>query len=156
MLCYENAHGKFNHFVLRDISMRRRGTEGSALYVTHGTKRERRLHWWIKKEVLSGESSGLCRYLVYLITKHASDIWCYGLYVRSHGGAAGTESTCQLQEMQEMWIRSLVRNWQHTPAFLPEQLYGQKSPVGYSPWGLKESEMTEVSKHINIWWKLDH
>ena len=55
-----------------------------------------------------------------------------------------------MQEMQEMWIQSLVTNWQPTPEFLPEQLYGQKRLVGYSPWGLKESEMTEVSKHINI------
>ena len=98
MLCYENTHGKFNHFVPHDISMRRRGAEGSTVYVTCGTRRERRLHWWVKKEVLSGESSGLWRYLAYLITKHVSDIWCYGLYVRTHGGASGKESTCQCRK----------------------------------------------------------
>ena len=31
------------------------------------------------------------------------------------------------------------RTWQPTPAFLPGEFHGQKSPVGYSPWGRKES-----------------
>ena len=29
------------------------------------------------------------------------------------------------------------------PVFVPGEFYGQKSLVGYSPWGLKESDMTE-------------
>ena len=35
------------------------------------------------------------------------------------------------------------RNWQPTPVFLPGKSYGQRSLVGYSPWGLKESDTTE-------------
>ena len=35
------------------------------------------------------------------------------------------------------------RKWQLTPIFLPEKFHGQRSPVGYSPWGRKESDMTE-------------
>ena len=30
-----------------------------------------------------------------------------------------------------------------TPVFLPGEFYGQRSLVGYSPWGHKESDMTE-------------
>ena len=30
-----------------------------------------------------------------------------------------------------------------TPVFLPGKFHGQRSLVGYSPWGLKESDMTE-------------
>ena len=30
-----------------------------------------------------------------------------------------------------------------TPVFLPEESHGQRSLVGYSPWGPKESDMTE-------------
>ena len=30
-----------------------------------------------------------------------------------------------------------------TPAFLPGEFYGQGSLAGYSPWGHKESDMTE-------------
>ena len=30
-----------------------------------------------------------------------------------------------------------------TPVFLPEESHGRRSLVGYSPWGHKESDMTE-------------
>ena len=30
-----------------------------------------------------------------------------------------------------------------TPVFLPGEFHGQNSLVGYSPWGLKESDTTE-------------
>ena len=33
--------------------------------------------------------------------------------------------------------------WQPTPAFLPGESHGRRSLVGYSPWGRKESDMTE-------------
>ena len=32
---------------------------------------------------------------------------------------------------------------QPTPVFLPGKSHGQRSLVSYSPWGLKESDMTE-------------
>ena len=35
------------------------------------------------------------------------------------------------------------RQWQPTPALLPGKSHGQRSLVGYSPWGHKESDMTE-------------
>ena len=35
------------------------------------------------------------------------------------------------------------RAWQPTPAFLPGASHGQRSLAGYSPWGHKESDMTE-------------
>ena len=30
-----------------------------------------------------------------------------------------------------------------TPVFLPGESHGQRSLLGYSPWGCKESDMTE-------------
>ena len=39
------------------------------------------------------------------------------------------------------------RNWQPTPAFLLGELHRQRSLVGYSPWGHKESDMTEWLTH---------
>ena len=33
--------------------------------------------------------------------------------------------------------------WQSTPVFLPGEFHGLRSLVGYSPWVLKESNMTE-------------
>ena len=35
------------------------------------------------------------------------------------------------------------RKWQPTPAFLPGESHGQRSLVGYSPWGHQESDTTE-------------
>ena len=36
---------------------------------------------------------------------------------------------------------------QPTPVFLPGEFHGQRSLEGYSPWGLKESDMTEQLTH---------
>jgi len=33
--------------------------------------------------------------------------------------------------------------WLPMPIFLPEEFHGQRSLVGYSPWGHKESDTTE-------------
>ena len=39
------------------------------------------------------------------------------------------------------------RSWQPTPVFLPGESHGQRSLAGYSPWGHKELDMTEVIQH---------
>ena len=36
------------------------------------------------------------------------------------------------------------RKWQPTPVFLPGELHGQRSLEGYSPWGRKDLNKTEV------------
>ena len=55
-----------------------------------------------------------------------------------------------LPAVQETWIPSLgqedplkERAWQLTPGFLPGEFHRERSLEGYSPWGHKESEMTE-------------
>ena len=54
-----------------------------------------------------------------------------------------------MQEPQEAWVQSLGpedpwrRKWQPMPVFLPGEFHGQRSLVGYSPQGLKESDTTE-------------
>ena len=59
-----------------------------------------------------------------------------------------------MQKMQELWVQSLGledplgRNWQPTPVFLPGKFHGQRSLVGYSPWGHKELDRTERLTHI--------
>ena len=41
------------------------------------------------------------------------------------------------------------RKWQTIPIFLPGECHGQRNLVGYSPWGCKESDMTEVTEHTH-------
>ena len=43
------------------------------------------------------------------------------------------------------WVGKIPwrRKWQPAPVFLPGKSYGQRSLVGYSSWGLRESDMTE-------------
>ena len=41
------------------------------------------------------------------------------------------------------------RKWQPTPVFVPGESHGQRSLVGYNPWGCKESDMTDrLSTHV--------
>jgi len=60
------------------------------------------------------------------------------------GGLDGKESPSML----ETWVRSLGgkipwrRAWQPTPVFWPGESHGQRSLVGYSPWGCKELDTT--------------
>ena len=59
---------------------------------------------------------------------------------------SGKESTCQCRRCGfHPWVGKIPwrRKWQLTPAFLPEKSHRQRSLVGYSPWGHKESDMAE-------------
>ena len=40
------------------------------------------------------------------------------------------------------------REWPSTPVFFPGEFHGQRSLVGYSPWGHKESDTAERLIHI--------
>ena len=43
------------------------------------------------------------------------------------------------------WEDPLEEAWQPTPVFLPGESHGQRSLMGYSLWGRKELDTTEVS-----------
>ena len=49
--------------------------------------------------------------------------------------------------MFDRWVGKIPweRKWQPTPVFLPGESRGQRSLAGYSPWGRKESETTELT-----------
>ena len=49
---------------------------------------------------------------------------------------------------REWWVAQFCestwrRQWHPTPVLLPGKSHGQRSLVGYSPWGCEESDMTE-------------
>ena len=50
-----------------------------------------------------------------------------------------------LTSMQIPWVGKTPRKrkWQPIPVLLPGKCYGQRSLIGYSPWGHKESDTTE-------------
>ena len=47
------------------------------------------------------------------------------------------------------WVRKNLwrRNWQRTPVFFPGTSHGQKSLMGYSPWGCKKVGHDLASKN---------
>ena len=58
----------------------------------------------------------------------------------------------QRSRMNTMYILRKIlwrRAWQPTPVFLPGESHGQRSLVGYNPWGHKESVMTEQLTHTH-------
>ena len=50
-----------------------------------------------------------------------------------------------LPTMFDPWVGKIPwrRKWQPTPVFLLGEFHEQRSLAGYSPWGHKESDMTE-------------
>ena len=62
---------------------------------------------------------------------------------------SGKESACQCRRHKRhgfhTWVGKIPwrRAWQPVPVFLPGESHGQRSLVGYSPWGRKELDRTE-------------
>ena len=54
-----------------------------------------------------------------------------------------------------LWVQkiSLRRARQPTPVFLPGESHGQRILAGCSPWGCKESDMTEVTQRAYRLWR---
>ena len=82
---------------------------------------------------------------------------------------SGKESACQCKRCRkpgfDTWVRKIPwrRKWHPTSVFFPGKSHGQRSLVGYSPWGRKKLDMTErphfhfphfLSVYLNvyIWW----
>ena len=61
------------------------------------------------------------------------------LYTGFPGGSV-VESACQCKKLGfDPWVGKILqgRKWQPTPVFLPGKSHGQRSLIGYSPWGRK-------------------
>ena len=67
------------------------------------------------------------------------------------GGASGKEPSASAGDVKrhrfDPWVEKIPwrRAWQLTPVFLPRESLAQKSLVGYSPSGCKESDITEMT-----------
>ena len=77
----------------------------------------------------------------------------YTIFSAFPGSATGKEPTCQCRRHKrcgfDPWVRKIPwrRAWQPTPVFLPGESHGQRSLMGYSPWGRKELDTTEATEH---------
>jgi len=64
---------------------------------------------------------------------------------------SGKEPACQSGRHKrhrfDPWVGKILwrRAWQPTPLFLPGESQGQRSLVGYNPYGCKELDMPEVT-----------
>ena len=62
-------------------------------------------------------------------------------------------STCQCRRRKRgrfnPWVGKISwrRAWQPTPVFLPENFHGQRSLLGYSPWGCSQTRLKGLSAH---------
>ena len=83
---------------------------------------------------------------------YSSEMSIFSISFHGIGGflcGSSVKNLPAMQELQEMWVQSL--GWEDpleermapTLVFLPGESHGQRSLVGYSPWGHKESETTE-------------
>ena len=69
------------------------------------------------------------------------------------GGASSKEPACQCKRCRrrrfDPWVGKIPwrRAWQPPPVLLPGESHGQRSLAGYSPWGPKELDLTEVTWH---------
>ena len=79
----------------------------------------------------------------YIYTYTDTYIYTYGAFLN------GKESTCNLGNLQEKWVRSLCwedpleEEMQPIPVFLPGKFHGQRNLASYSPWGRKELDETD-------------
>ena len=63
----------------------------------------------------------------------------------------------ETQVLSLSWKDSLRREWLPTSVFLPGEFHGQKSPVGYSPWGHKGSDKVSDSQfHFQLLFNLPY
>ena len=77
------------------------------------------------------------------------------------GGASGKEPACKCKRCKtcgfDPWVRKIPwrRAGQPTPVFLSGEPHGQKSPVGYSPWGHKEGYDGSNLAHTLLFLEVD-
>ena len=71
----------------------------------------------------------------------------------------GSDGKASFYNVGEPWVGKIPwrRKWQPTQVLLPGKSHGQRSLVGYSLWGCKESDMTEpLHFTVDAEWRMDY
>ena len=76
----------------------------------------------------------------------------YVKYEGFPGGSDGKASASNAGDLGSPWVGKILwrRQWQPTPVLLPGKSHGPRSLVAYSPWGHKESDMTERLRFTSL------
>ena len=118
------------------------------------------IHWlfssiWFSLHVFVFFS--LFSYSWFLILQHCGQRRCLILFKFSYSfpcGSVGKEYACNVGDQGSISGSERSpgeRKWQSTPVFLPGEFHGQRSLVGYNPWGLKELDTTEqLNTFLNL------
>ena len=104
------------------------------------------------QRILAGYSPWDCKEsdtTEWLNTFSLSLLWAsqVALVVRNQPASVG-----DVRNVFSPWVGRIHcrRTWQPTPVFLPGEVHGQRSLVGYSPRGHKESDTTQPCMHAHI------
>ena len=97
------------------------------------------------------QQESICNtWMLYLIHFKTMYFLCLSFFIISgFPDGSGKESICQCRRLKrhrfDPWVGKIPwrRKWQPTPIFLPGEPREQRSRMGYSPKGLKESDTTE-------------
>ena len=67
------------------------------------------------------------------------EITCLALIQGFLGGSVVKNPPANARDTRDPWVGKIPwrRKWQSTPVFLPGESHGQRSLMGYSPWGCK-------------------
>ena len=68
-------------------------------------------------------------------------------------GSDSKETACNAGDLGfDPWVGNIPwrREWLPTPVFLSGKFHGQRTLVGHSPWGCKESNMSEYVLYVNL------
>ena len=69
---------------------------------------------------------------------------------------SGEESACNARDAGDVGlipglVRCHGRGWEPTPGSVPEKYHGQRSLVGYNPWGCREDTTEHAHMHTHDW-----
>ena len=82
------------------------------------------------------------------VPRSSSEMQTLRSYPKASQAAQWSPGDCRRHRF-DPWVRKIPwrRAWQPTPIVLPGESHGQRSLVGYSPWGHKESDTSELTEH---------
>ena len=88
---------------------------------------------------------------IVVVIRAASKAWSEA--TRPHGKGLNKSHYVVTFRVAPVGKISQRREWRPTPGFLPGESHGQRSLVGYSPWGRKGSDTTEQLTLSLLWLK---